>query len=56
MKDNKEAVFTLGSRVAYINETYRVIEIHGGDEYTIKKDGGRKTLRAKRFGNTLCKI
>lgn len=52
--ENKEAIFKLNSRVAYRNDMYIVIEAHGEDEYTIKKDGGRKSLRVKRFGNTLC--
>ena len=51
---NQEAQFRLNSKVIYRNDIYVVIEAHGADEYTIKKDGGRKSLRVKRFGNTLC--
>lgn len=53
---NKEAQFKLNSKVAYRNDTFKVTKIIGNDSYEIKKDGGRKTLTVKRFGNTLCKI
>ena len=52
---NKEAQFKLNSKVYYRNDAFIVTKILGDDSYEIKKDGGRKTLTVKRFGNALCR-